>query len=162
MFLAVLLGAGCGGSGGTVERLSAGEFRAQADAICKRANAKILALNHEDVGGGPDVLVRGIDRGLGVVARELTELRGIAPPIAMESMFAEALDQLDKRQGIVRRIRDRYAGGERSAAALATDVALAEQAIAAARGQAESLELTQCFDEDLAQSGDTPVVPLSP
>ena len=161
--LTVALGAGCGaGSAGADVRLSAAEFRAQADAVCKRANAKILALNQEDIGGTPDEFVRGIDRGLAVVAEELTELRRITPPVAMELAFMSALDQLDKRQVTVRRLRDRYAKGARSEGELADDVTLAQQAITEARAKGKALGLTECFDEDLAQTSDAPVNPVSP
>ena len=153
--------AGCGGGsdpGGG--RLSTVEFRAQADAICEQANAKIVSLGSEAAGGSPQAFVRGVERGLEAVSIELTALGQLQPPAEMASTFASALDRLDRRQVIVRRLRERYARD--AAAELASDVELAERAIAAARTKAKSLGLTECFDEDLSQTSAAPLTPVAP
>jgi len=80
LVLVPLLAAGCGGgggSGGGAKRLSAADYAAKADAICRKYNKQTNNLGNPKTLAG---LAKAFDRALPVLDNVLAELRTLKPP----------------------------------------------------------------------------------
>jgi hypothetical protein len=101
--------AGCGGSGG--ERLSRAEFVAQADAICRKYEARLDAL-------GQPTNVAGLrsfaDKALPIARAGRDELDDLQPPEELDETYDAWLEQGDEAIDIVERLRDAAQEGDQA------------------------------------------------
>ena len=108
--LGALALAGCGDDGGG-ERLSSAEFVAQADAICRRYEARLDAL------GQPTnfaELRSFADKALPIAKDGRDELDDLTPPEELEDTYDAWLDQGDEAIEIVERLRDAAEEGDQA------------------------------------------------
>ena len=104
VFAAVLALAGCGGSGGggDEQRLTAAEFRTQADAICAETQTKLNAI--EDPGVDPSTadlaefgkLAAALEKVADLNRDQAKALEALVPPAAFEDVFDESMALLDE------------------------------------------------------------------
>ena len=129
------LAAGCGGG----ERLSKAEFVAQADAICRRYEARLDAL------GQPmnvTELRSFADKALPIAKDGREDLGKLSPPAELEDSYDAWLDQGDEAIEIVERLRDAAADGDN--AAIEKIAADARRTDAEANRLARELGFEQC------------------
>jgi hypothetical protein len=106
----ILAMTGCGGGGGG-ERLSKAEFVAQADAICRKYEARLDAL------GQPmnvTELRSFADKALPIAKDGRDELDDLKPPEELENNYDAWLEQGDEAIEIVERLRDAAAEGDQA------------------------------------------------
>ncbi|MDQ3822073.1 MAG: hypothetical protein M3321_02395 [Actinomycetota bacterium] len=107
--LAALVAAGCGGGGG--DRLSRAEFVAQADAICRKYEARLEALGQpQDV----SELRSFADRALPIARDGRDELGELNPPEELEEDYDAWLERGDEAIEMVERLRDASEDGDRA------------------------------------------------
>jgi hypothetical protein len=121
LIAALLALSACGGGG----RLSKAEFRAKANAICSKYNAKIKGAL-ANVSNDPRSLAAGMDRALGYIKKGTKELDDLDPPKAYDAKYRE-LSRIN---------HDEIATGQKLAdAARANDQAAIQSAIAQLESQ---------------------------
>jgi hypothetical protein len=132
---AVVLAAGCGGSG----RLSKQEYAKRADAICSTYKQKLQALGQPR---GIAALPEYVDRALPVARKGNGELRDLKPPKDEETKAKEWLDQNQAVIAAMERLREAAKRGDRAG----IQVALGEASTAnrAANQLASELDLRVC------------------
>jgi hypothetical protein len=88
--LAALAAAGCGGDGGDGgDRLSAAEFREEADAICAEYDQKIQDLGEPE---SLDDLNSFIERAIPIIEEGFNKLDELQPPEELEADWNRAMD----------------------------------------------------------------------
>ncbi len=92
-----LLAAGCGD-----DRLTKEEYIAQADAICKEGNEKMLALA---VPTGLEEVAELAGQAIEIQEQAVADLRALKPPEADEAILNEAYDLLDRQIEIGKQIQ---------------------------------------------------------
>ena len=103
--------AACGGGGDN--RLSKEDFQQQANAICKRYDAKIKALGTPtSVADIPDF----VEKGVPLIRQGLAELRALKPPAELEDDYNQMLDETEKAIPAARKLAD--AAAKQDAAAV--------------------------------------------
>jgi hypothetical protein len=103
---AVLLAAGCGGSG----RLSRADYASRADAICSKYNREIRNLSRpQSISGLPGF----VDRALPLAKKGNDELRRLRPPKSEEETAKELVAQNDSIFAAMKRLRDAAKKGNR-------------------------------------------------
>jgi hypothetical protein len=126
LIAALLALSACGGGG----RLSKGEFRAKANAICSKYNAKIKGAL-ANVSTDPHSLATAMDRALGYVKTGTKELDDLDPPKAYNAKYRE-LSRIN---------HDEIATGQRLAdAARTNDKAAIQSAIAQLESQGKDAD----------------------
>ena len=110
LVLVVAVAGGCGGggggsgSGGGSERLTASEYAARADALCRKYNQETKkigqAKNLQDVADA-------FDRALPILERALTELQRLKPPANEQAKVARWLAQSQLLKNDLVKMRDR-------------------------------------------------------
>lgn len=101
---------GCGGGGGG-ERLSRAEFVAQADAICRKYEARLDALGQPT---NVAELRSFADKALPIARDGRDELDDLKPPEELEERYDAWLEQGDEAIGIVERLRDAAQEGDQA------------------------------------------------
>jgi hypothetical protein len=131
------LAAGCGG--GSDGRLSKQEFLQQANAICKRYDAKVAALGSPS---SPADIPRFVEKGIPVIQQGIAELRALRPPADLESDYNRMLDETEKAIPAARRLAD--AAENRDAAAVQKAIEEGNAADEASDRIATKLGLSKC------------------
>jgi hypothetical protein len=101
LVLALLLVAGCGGSG---ERLTKQEYASRADAICAKYNGEVKKL------GNPknlSELVKVADQTLPILDNAIKDLKKLNPPASEQAKADQWLSQVEKLKDDLAEIRDR-------------------------------------------------------
>ncbi|MCC6224409.1 MAG: hypothetical protein IT201_13085 [Thermoleophilia bacterium] len=100
--------AGCGGGGGG-DRLSKEEFIAQADAICKQANADIDALGEPT---SLEEIVTLAASAIKIQEESLAELRALKPPEEDEATLNEAYDLVEQQVEVGKKVQAAAEAGD--------------------------------------------------
>jgi hypothetical protein len=139
--LLALLAAGCGNESQTateVERLTAGEFAAQADTICAEFNEKFDKLGASGTEDAGDLIRDG-----GVLAAaQLEKLKALHPPEESQAAFDEALAALEEEVGLFDDLAAAYDNGDSAKVSEITDELDALDA--KANTIANDLDITKC------------------
>jgi hypothetical protein len=94
-----LLLAACGGGSGEEQRLTADQFRQQADAICKQYEDKINAL------GSPNSLAElgnFVDKAVPIIEEGNEKLGALQPPEELADDWERAMDLQDQNLGVAK------------------------------------------------------------
>ena len=127
----------CGGGGGN--RLSKEDFQQQANAICKRYDAKIAALgNPTSPSDIPDFVAKGIP----LIQQGLAELRALRPPAELQADYNRMLDETERAIPAARKLSD--AAAKQDAAAVQEALQEANAADQASDRIATKLGLSDC------------------
>jgi hypothetical protein len=86
----------------------------RADAICKRANDQIVALQAPPAGAGLAGAVRVLDQVLAIANAEVTQLQRLAPPSGDQTAFHQYVHELVQGLAVSLRMRDALAANELS------------------------------------------------
>jgi hypothetical protein len=100
--LALVLVAGCGGSGG--KRLTKEEYASKADAICAKYNGEVKKLDNPQ---NLSELARVADETLPILDNAITDLKKLNPPAAEQAKADQWLSQVEKLKDDLTEIRDR-------------------------------------------------------
>jgi len=100
--LALVLVAGCGGSGG--KRLTKEEYASKADAICAKYNGEVKKLDNPQ---NLSELARVADETLPILDNAITDLKKLNPPAAEQAKADQWLSQVEKLADDLTEIRDR-------------------------------------------------------
>ena len=130
--------AACGGGDGG-ERLSTAEFVAQADAICRKYEARLDALGQPT---NVTELRSFADKALPIARDGRNELDDLRPPEELEDEYDAWLEQGDEAFEIVERLRD--AAGEGDQAEIGRIAADAQRTDAEANRLAGELGFEEC------------------
>jgi hypothetical protein len=104
LLLAVLFAAGCGGGGGSGERLTRADYASKADAICGKYNQQTKALaNPTNLSDLADIA----DKTLPILANALNDLHDLRPPANEQATADEWLAEVEKLKGDLKEIRDK-------------------------------------------------------
>jgi hypothetical protein len=103
----VCLAPGCGGGGGGKEK-----FQKQANAICKRYDAKITALGAPS---SPADIPQYIGKAIPIIQQGLVELRALEPPQELASDYNRMLDETAKAIPAARDLGDAAAKNDAAA-----------------------------------------------
>jgi hypothetical protein len=98
-----LLLAACGGGSGQEQRLSADQFRQQADAICRQYEDKINAL------GSPSSLADlgdFVDKVVPIIEEGNDKLAGLQPPEELAGDWNRAMDLQDQNLGVAKDLQE--------------------------------------------------------
>jgi hypothetical protein len=133
----ILLSA-CGGDG-SKDRLSAEEFRGQANAICAEFDEKISAL---ETPSSPEAIPGYVEEVIPVVEEGLAELRALNPPEEFEEDYETMLDETEKSIPAARALSE--AAAEEDAAAVQDAIAQGQRANEASNRVADELGLDEC------------------
>ena len=98
--------AGCGG-----DRLTKEEYIAQADAICKEGNEKMLALAAPT---GLEEVAELAGQAIEIQEQAVADLRALKPPEADEAILNEAYDLLDRQIEIGKQIQAAAEAGDQA------------------------------------------------
>jgi hypothetical protein len=131
------LAVGCGGGGGG-DRLSKQEFQQQANAICKRYNAKIAALGP----ASPSDIPQFVEKGVPVIQQGIAELRALRPPADLEDDYNRMLDEAERAIPAARKLGD--AAAKQDAAAVQQAIKAGNAADQASDRIATKLGLSDC------------------
>jgi hypothetical protein len=141
--MAVALASGCGGDGGEGDRLSADEFRQQANGICQKYDEKIQAIGNpsspEEVGDFVDEVVPLLQQGI-------AELRTLRPPAEAEADYDRMLDETEKAIPAAQQLGEAAANND--PAALQKALKAGQQADNASDEIATELGLAGCASSD--------------
>jgi len=102
LLLALVLVAGCGGSGG--KRLTKEEYASKADAICAKYNGEVKKLDNPQ---NLSELARVADETLPILDNAITDLKKLNPPAAEQAKADQWLSQVEKLADDLTEIRDR-------------------------------------------------------
>ena len=94
----VCLAAGCGGSGSGKEK-----FQKQANAVCKRYDAKIKALGTPST---PADIPKFVDVAVPIIQQGVAELRALKPPQELAGDYNRMLDETEKAIPAAQRLAD--------------------------------------------------------
>jgi len=100
--LALVLVAGCGGTGG--KRLTKEEYASKADAICAKYNGEVKKLDNPQ---NLSELARVADETLPILDNAITDLKKLNPPAAEQAKADQWLSQVEKLADDLTEIRDR-------------------------------------------------------
>lgn len=100
--MALVLVAGCGGSGG--KRLTKEEYASKADAICAKYNGEVKKLDNPQ---NLSELARVADETLPILDNAITDLKKLNPPAAEQAKADQWLSQVEKLKDDLTEIRDR-------------------------------------------------------
>ena len=139
--VAVAIGAlsGCSGDGDGGDRLSRGEFVAQADAICRFYEARLEALRQPT---NEAELRTFADKALPIAKEGRKDLGELRPPEELEATYDAWLEEGDEAIEIVERLRDAAAEGDQ--AEIGRIAADARRTDAEANRLADELGFEQC------------------
>jgi hypothetical protein len=135
------LGAGCGG-GGSEDRLTAADFRQQANAICEKYNEKIQAIGNPST---PEEIPEFVNKGIPVIRQGIAELRALRPPAELEDDYDRMLDETEKAIPAAQKLAK--AAKNRDAAAAQEAIAEGNEADSASDKLATSLKLDRCASD---------------
>jgi hypothetical protein len=141
LVLAALL-SGCGGNDNG-DRLSAEEFRTEANAICAEYNQKIADLGEPP---SPEEIPGYVDRVIPVVEDGLAELRALNPPAELEEDYNTMLDEVAKAIPAARALGE--AAADQDVTALQEAIAEGQRADEAADEIARRLGLETCAADE--------------
>jgi hypothetical protein len=99
------LAAGCGGS-------AKEDFQKQANAICKRYDAKINALGTPS---SPADIPQYVEKAIPIIQQGLAELRALKPPQGLEADYKLMLDETEKAVPAARNLADAAAKNDAAA-----------------------------------------------
>ena len=139
--------AGCGGGGGNGERLSKSDFVAQADAICRKYEARLDALEQPT---NVTELRSFAEKALPIAKDGRDELDDLQPPEELEDTYDAWLEQGDEAIQIVERLRD--AAAKADEAEIERIAADAQRTDAEANRLAGELDFEQCGETAAATS----------
>lgn len=131
---------GCGGGGGS-DRLSADEFRQQANAVCDKYDAKITALAPSS---GADV-ASSVEKVIPLIEQGLAELRALNPPEELADDYDRMLDETAKAIPAARKLAD--AAANQDTAAMQEALQEGRRASDESDRIATELGLTQCVSD---------------
>jgi hypothetical protein len=134
--------AGCGG-GENSDRLSAAEFRQQANAICDKYDAKIAAIGTPT---SPEDIPEFVEKGIPLIEQGLAELRALNPPEDLEADYDRMLDETAKAIPAARKLAD--AAAKQDAAAVQEALQAGNEADAESDRLATKLGLDRCAAEE--------------
>ena len=140
--IAIVLASGCGGDSGG-DRLSADEFRQQANAICEKYNEKIKAI---DSPSSPEELDNSVDEVVPVMQQGIDELRGLEPPAESADDYDRMLDETEKAIPAARQLGEAAANND--PAAVQRALKAGQQADDASDEIATDLGLTGCASSE--------------
>lgn len=104
LLLAVVLGAGCGGGGGSSERLTRADYAKKADAICGKYSQQTNALaNPSNLSDLADVA----DKTIPILDNALGDLHKLKPPADEQATADQWLAEVEKLKGDLKEIRDK-------------------------------------------------------
>jgi hypothetical protein len=103
LVLAIVVLAGCGGSGSSGQRLTRDEYAKRADAICSKYKQKSDALSRPANLAG---LAKVAEQVLPILHSARGELRALRPPRSEDATANEWLDEFDRIIGDIEKIRD--------------------------------------------------------
>jgi hypothetical protein len=139
------LTASCGGSGGNGNegRLSAAEFRDQAEAICKHVEETDVAEP-----SGPSDLMRYLDEFSGVIDEAAADFRALEPPEDFASQWNQYVRYVDEGAAKLHQLRDRAEGASLAEIGQLANELNADITRLAERGHAieRELGLDECVD----------------
>jgi hypothetical protein len=141
LVLAALL-SGCGGDEDG-DRLSAEEFRTQANAICAEYNQTIADLGEPP---SPEEIPGYVDRVIPVVEDGLAELRALNPPAELEEDYNTMLDEVAKAIPAARALGE--AAADQDVTALQEAIEEGQRADEAADQIARRLGLDRCAADE--------------
>jgi hypothetical protein len=102
LLLALVIAAGCGGSGSS--RLTRDQYAAKADSICAKYNQQTKALaNPSNLSDLADVA----DKTLPILDHALSDLRKLQPPADEQTTVDQWLAQVENLEGDLKEIRDK-------------------------------------------------------
>ena len=104
LLLAIAFAAGCGGGGGTNERLTRDEYANRADAICSKYNDQTKALANPT---SLSELANVADKTLPILDHAISDLRKLRPPANEQSTADAWLAQIQNLKGDLQEIRDK-------------------------------------------------------
>jgi hypothetical protein len=139
--LAALL-SGCGGDDDG-DRLSAEEFRTQANAICAEYNQKVTDLGEPP---SPEEIPGYVDSVIPVVEDGLAELRDLNPPAELEEDYNAMLDEVAKAIPAARALGE--AAADQDVTALQEAIEEGQRADEAADQIARRLGLDRCAADE--------------
>ena len=136
--LATLFATGCGGDGGN-DKLTAEEFRQQADAICAEFESKLDAVEQPS---SPDDLKRFIDDAVPIIEEGTQKLHDLDPPEEFQDEWTRVVEINEENLEVIRNVQTALEDG---------DVEEAQRLIAEAGGNEEEADrlareigLTKC------------------
>lgn len=129
--------AGCGGGGG--DRLSKEDFQQQANAVCKKYDAKIKALGQPT---SPADIPEFVEKGIPVIQQGIAELRALRPPEELQADYDRMLDETEKAIPAARKLAD--AAEKQDAAAVQEAIKAGNDADQASDRLATKLGLSEC------------------
>lgn len=163
---AAALIAGCGG--GSDDRLSADDFRSQADAVCAEANRATDAIAAPT---SADEVLAFLEATRGVTVPNIDKLKDINPPEDLQAKWDEAIDLQESQVELMDSAIDRIKGGEDADAVLNEISSQAGSNQERLRTLARELGLEVCGADDDADepttttetdTTDTTLDPVSP
>lgn len=131
----------CGGGAG--DRLSAEDFREQANAICAQYNDKVSALGTPT---SPEEIPEFVEQGIPLIEEGLAELRALKPPEELEEDYDAMLDETAKAIPAARDLSE--AAADQDAAAVQEAIAQGQRADEAADRLATKLGLDSCASSE--------------
>jgi hypothetical protein len=137
--LAVVVGSGCGGDDAGGDRLSADEFRQQANAICEKYDEKIQAIASPS---SPAEIPEFISEGIPLLRQGIAELRALEPPADLEADYDHMLDETQKAIPAAQKLAE--AAKKNDAEAVQEAIQEGEQADSASDELATKLQLDKC------------------
>jgi hypothetical protein len=109
LLLAVLFAAGCGGGGGSGERLTRADYAKKADAICGKYSQQTKALaNPSNLSDLADVA----DKTIPILDNALNELHKLKPPADEQGIADQWLAEVENLKGDLQEIRDKAKGND--------------------------------------------------
>jgi hypothetical protein len=133
-----VLASACGGDG-SGDRLSAEEFREQANAICAEYEGKVAELDSPST---PEEIPGYVEEVIPVVEAGLAELRNLKPPEELEEDYQAMLDETANAIPAARSLSE--AAVDQDAAAVQEAIAQGQRADAASDRIANELGLDEC------------------
>lgn len=104
LLLAVLFAAGCGGGGGSSERLTRADYAKKADAICGKYSQQTKALaNPSNLSDLADVA----DKTIPILDNALSDLHKLKPPADEQGIADQWLAEVENLKGDLKEIRDK-------------------------------------------------------
>lgn len=118
--LTLLISAGCGGTGGSGERLSEAEWIARADVICAEGAAQLEALGvpesaEELAGVSPQEFVDLMSRTVEIGEEQLDALRQLNPPAEALADYEQLLELTEQQVQITRDLKKATEEGDTGA-----------------------------------------------
>jgi hypothetical protein len=140
--LAVAFASGCGGGDGEGDRLSADEFRQQANAICQKYDEKIQAIGSPS---SPSEIPEFVSKGVPLIRQGIAELRALQPPAELQDDYDRMLDETEKAIPAAEKLAE--AAKNNDPAAVQEAIQEGEQANSASDDLSTTLQLDKCASD---------------